>query len=68
MTDDKISGLLLAIPIVIIGYILVMLDKHYFNSRMANLFKRPKFRLFFMALIFITVMLSSIYWRTYVGL
>lgn len=61
MTDPRISGLLLAIPLVIIGYILVMIDKHYLNNRIANLFRQPKFRLFFMALIFITIMLSSIY-------
>lgn len=68
MSNDKISGLLLAIPLVIIIILLVMLDKHYLNSRLANLTSQPKFRIMFMALIFITVMLSSFYWQTYIRL
>jgi len=68
MNDPRLSGLLLVIPLVIIGYILLMLDRHYFSNRITNLFKQPKFRLLFMALIFISIILSSIFWRTYVGI
>lgn len=64
--DDKISGLFLAIPLLIILYIVMKIDKHFWNSRIANLFNHPTFRILFMILLFVTVMLSSILWRAYI--
>lgn len=65
MTADRIDGFVWAIFLVLIFVVLVIIDKYYLNSRIANLFKQTKFRLVFMILIFIIFMLSSFYRHTY---
>lgn len=57
MENARFTGFILAIAIAIIFFIMVMLDKNYFNSRVANFLLNYKVRWiiiggFFMVLIF----------------
>lgn len=60
MENARFTGFILAIAIAIIFFIMVMLDKYYFNSRVANFLLNYKVRWiiiggFFMVLIFLNM-------------